>query len=306
MNFKQKLLVSFSGGETSAYMAAWLWQHKQAEYEMIFVFANTGQENEETLLFVEKCSKRFGFPIVWVEAVVHHGTRKGSTHRIVNYNTANRDGKPFEAIITKYGIPNMATPHCTREMKANPIKSYARSLGWTKYYTAIGIRCDEIDRINKKAKQFRLLYPLISPEFQPMTKPKINFWWKQQPFRLELKGYQGNCITCWKKGDPKLYQIAKESERNFNFMGKMELRYDKFVPESRIKLIAKRGETPTLPVRFFRKNRSVQQIIDESKGWNGKVLNDAETLAALDLFDNTDIDLVGGESCEVFSECSDT
>lgn len=84
---KKKLLVSFSGGETSAYMAQWLWNHKQDEFDMVFVFANTGQENEETLLFVEKCSKHFGFPVHWVEAVVHHGKRKGTTHKAVCFKT---------------------------------------------------------------------------------------------------------------------------------------------------------------------------------------------------------------------------
>ena len=39
---KKKLLVSFSGGETSAYMAQWLKANKSNEFEMIFVFANTG------------------------------------------------------------------------------------------------------------------------------------------------------------------------------------------------------------------------------------------------------------------------
>lgn len=298
---KQKLLVSFSGGETSAYMAAWLWKYKQDEYEMIFVFANTGQENEETLRFVTHCEKEFGFPIVWVESVVHHGTRKGTTHRVVDFMTADRDGKVFEEIIKKYGIPNMATPHCTRELKQAPIKSYAKSLGWKKYYTAIGIRIDEADRMNAKAKEFRFIYPLISKSMQPMTKPKINFWWSQMPFRLQLKGYQGNCLTCWKKGNPKLYQIARENEYAFNFFGKMELRYEKYVPETRLQKMRERGELPTLPVRFFRNNKSVQNIIDESRTNIKPILDDAQKFDLPTLFD--DIDLVGGESCEVFSEC---
>ena len=68
---KKKLLISFSGGETSAFMAQWLWNNKQHEFDMIFVFANTGEENEETLEFVEKCSDYFGFNVIWVEANVN-------------------------------------------------------------------------------------------------------------------------------------------------------------------------------------------------------------------------------------------
>ena len=32
---KKKLLVSFSGGETSAFMAHWLWKNKQDEFDMV-------------------------------------------------------------------------------------------------------------------------------------------------------------------------------------------------------------------------------------------------------------------------------
>lgn len=287
---KKKLLVSFSGGETSAYMAQWLWNHKQDEFDMVFVFANTGQENEETLLFVEKCSKQFGFPVHWVESVVHHGKRKGTTHKVVDFKTASRNGEPFEEIITKYGIPNQAFPHCTRETKLNPITSFTKDyFGTRKYYTAIGIRIDEADRMNAKAKERRLIYPLISKDYIPMTKPKINFWWQQQPFRLQLKGYQGNCKTCWKKSDKKLFLIANENPEWFNFMNRMEEKYPRIGAEFK--------KDPECVDRvFFRKNRSVKDIMNEAQGFDGKVLDDSDVY---------DMDLVGGESCEVWSSCGD-
>lgn len=287
---KKKLLVSFSGGETSAYMAQWLWNHKQDEFDMVFVFANTGQENEETLLFVEKCSKQFGFPVHWVESVVHHGKRKGSTHKVVDFKTASRNGEPFEEIITKYGISNQSFPHCTRETKLNPITSFTKEyFGTRKYYTAIGIRIDEADRMNSKAKERRLIYPLISKDYIPMTKPKINFWWQQQPFRLQLKGYQGNCKTCWKKSDKKLFLIANENPEWFDFMNRMEEKYPRIGAEFK--------KDPECVDRvFFRKNRSAKDIMNESEGFDGKVLDDSDVY---------DMDLVGGESCEVWSSCGD-
>jgi len=297
---KKKLLVSFSGGETSAYMAQWLWKHKQNEYDMVFVFANTGQENEETLNFVEKCSDYFGFPVVWVEAVVFHGKRKSSGHKVVNYESASRIGEPFEEVIKKYGIPNQQFPHCTRETKLNPITSYMKSVGWHEYYTAIGIRSDEADRISAKAKENKLIYPLISD--QPMTKPKINFWWNQQPFRLNLKGYQGNCKWCWKKGDPKLFKLAQEDESLFDFPLRMEKEYGNYIPESRIKLMNERGEKPELPIVFFRQNRSAKEIIKQSESFRGRVSDDAQHYEMqISLFEATD--LIGGESCEIWAEC---
>lgn len=287
---KKKLLVSFSGGETSAYMSQWLWNNKKDEFDMVFVFANTGQENEETLSFVEKCSKHFGFKVHWVESVVHHNKRKGSTHKVVDFKSASRDGSPFEDIITKYGIPNKAFPHCTRETKLNPITSFTKQyFGTRKYYTAIGIRSDEVDRVNDKAKERRLIYPLVSKDYIPMTKPKINFYWKQQPFRLRLKGYQGNCKTCWKKSDKKLYLIAKENPEWFNFMNDMEKKYPRVGAEFK--------KDPECVDRvFFRKNRGVEDIINEAKNFEGNVLDDSDVY---------DMDGLESESCEVWSSCGD-
>ena len=67
---------------------------------------------------------------VWVEAVAHAERGIASTHRIVDFSTASRNGEPFEDVIKVYGIPNMNYLHCTRELKANAIRSYMRSIGW--------------------------------------------------------------------------------------------------------------------------------------------------------------------------------
>lgn len=219
---KNRLSVSFSGGETSAYMLLWILENWQSKYDEILVmFANTGQENEETLIFVDQVAKYANVNVVWLEAKVHDG-RKGCTHRIVDFETASRDGEPFEEMIKKYGIPNQAWPHCNRELKLNPMRSYLRSIGWEKgqYDTAIGIRSDEIDRVRSDHKEERIVYPLA---FQnPKSKQEINVFWRDMPFRLQLKGYQGNCKWCWKKTLRKHLTIIDETPEHYDFPRRME------------------------------------------------------------------------------------
>lgn len=297
----KNLLVSFSGGETSAFMAQWLNNHyEEFGYEnIVFVFANTGQENEETLEFVERCDKHFKLNVQWIEADVIHEYKKGTRYYITDFDNASRNGEPFENFISKYGIPNQANPQCTRELKGAPIAAFGKDwFDGDKYHTAIGIRKDEADRINAKAKELGFLYPLISSKMIPSTKPMINFYWRSMPFRLELKGYQGNCKTCWKKSDKKLYQIAKENPNAFDFMKRMEQKYGNFFPTQRIeKWIAEGKELPK-DITFFRNNRSANQILEEAKYWNGKIKNDADIYSY-------QLDLLDGDSCEVFSSCGD-
>lgn len=219
------LFISFSGGETSGFMAQWLLSNRAHEYdEVVCIFANTGQENEETLRFVKQCDEAFGLNVVWVEAEVQAG-RVGTKHRVVDFNSADRLGYVFESVIQKYGIPNQAYPHCTRELKLAPMLSYISSLGWKKgdYDTAVGIRADEIDRIAADAKQRKLIYPLITDI--EMTKPRVNAWWAKQPFRLNLKGYQGNCKWCWKKSMRKHLTLMSENPEYYNFPEAMESKH---------------------------------------------------------------------------------
>ena len=309
---KKKLLVTFSGGETSAFMGQWLNQKMRDKYEMLFVFANTGVESNETLEFVHKCEKEFGLDIKWIEAKVYHNQRKSTGFKMVDYNSATRNtdwkkrtDTPFEEVVKKYGIPNHSRLHCTRELKMNPIKNYAKSVwGKEKYYLALGIRIDEIDRMNAKKEELRLVYPLIQKDMQPMTKKHINFWWNQQPFRLNLKGYQGNCGACYKKSNNKLMQMVKDDINYFEFLDYLENKYGN--PNGRVpkKLYYEYkdefGETietyemekvPTEEYKnvFFRNFVNVKEMIEMAKNFKGNIEDDS----------------VETESCEVFSGCGD-
>jgi hypothetical protein len=215
---------------------------------VVFVFANTGKERRETLEFVHRCDREWNLGLVWLESVVN-GEGVACTHRIVDYASASRSGEPFEAVIQKYGIPNMNYLHCTRELKANPIRSYINSLGWTDYVTAQGMRIDEPRRIKPKEG---VIYPLA--HMWPTTKPEILDWWKEQPFNLQLKDHQGNCDACHKKHLPKLLRIAQEDEHIFDWWDEMEKRYG----------LAGHNVDGT-PRVFFREHQTAANIVQISK-----------------------------------------
>jgi hypothetical protein len=249
-----KLAVSFSGGRTSAFMARWLQLNVSDKYELMFMFANTGCEHERTLEFVQECDDAWGLNVNWVEAVVNPQKRKGTKHRIVNFKTANRTGTPFEDVIKKFGIPNKAWPHCTRETKQRPMDSLRRELGFGKDFTAIGIRADEVDRMNGSAQKYRLVYPLV--QWLPTTKDQILEWWSMQPFDLDLPEHYGNCKWCWKKSFRKLLTLVNEQPDWFDFPQRMETTYPLVGPEQRHTIE---------PRTFFRGKKSVQDLIEMAK-----------------------------------------
>lgn len=290
---KRRLFISFSGGETSAFMAKRLVDASEYD-EVRTIFANTGQENEQTLAFVEQCDKRFSLNVEWVEAVIHAG-RKAATARVVDYATASREGEPFEAMIRKYGIPNASFKHCTRDLKVTPLHAHLSATGWLPgtYDTAIGIRVDEIDRMSSSAIERRIIYPLVNR--WPTTKPQINSFWAAQPFRLELKGYEGNCKWCWKKSARKHMTLIRDTPHIFAFPDRMERTYGHIGPEFK-----KRDMPPEYRRTFFRKHKSVRDLFaDYGQLPEGFKFADDDA----QIF-SPDFDVGGGceESCEVFSD----
>lgn len=229
---KELLNVSFSGGRTSAYMTKKLIDECSHIYDFIVVFANTSREHNKTLEFIDACDRHFNFGTVWVEAVVHHGVRRAPTHRVVSYDTAAKDGSVFEEFIKKAGIPNIAFPQCTRDLKLKPMQSYLRSLGidHRKIKTAIGIREDEKRRVSKHAGAESIVYPLV--DWWPTDKGEVLDWWKSQPFDLEIDEFEGNCLACFKKSRNKLFMQANRDVSVFLWNKEMEDKYRNVGPQA--------------------------------------------------------------------------
>ena len=297
----RRLFISFSGGRTSGKMTRRLLKALaepdgedfralgvEPYDEVIVLFANTGLEDERTLVFADRCDREFGFGTVWIEAVTDPAKGKGQRARVVTFETASRLGEPFEGVIAKHGIPNRNFPHCTRETKLRPMESYLRSIGWKAgtYDTAIGIRADEADRISVRARENRIIYPLIRWR---VTEPEVLAWWRAQSFDLVLPRHLGNCVTCWKKTRRKLLTIAVQDPAAFEWARRMERTYPDAGPGERDR-----------PRRFFRGNDTVETIFEEARLPFTPFTDPA---FRADLSD--DLDLPGGgcsESCEVHAD----
>lgn len=215
--------ISFSGGRTSAYM---LWRVLQSNNglpdDAVVCFANTGKEDEATLRFVQDCSERWNVPIVWLEWAGYQNPK----FKIVNFETASRNGEPFEECIKHYRkLPNPAQRWCTGQLKIRTIHRYLRSIGWKHHETDnddfVGIRADEPRRAAKMPKH---KIPLF---VAGVTKETINEFWETQQFKLNLGLYKdesllGNCDLCFLKSLDKKLNITRMYPEKTVWWAKME------------------------------------------------------------------------------------
>jgi hypothetical protein len=288
---REKISISFSGGKTSAYMLAMILDAKrrgEIEQEIKVTFCNTGLEHEETLRFVERCDNHFQANVVWLEAVISSEKGIGVRHKKVDFQSASRNGEPFEDVIKKYGIPNQSQPLCNERLKVNVMKAYHRFNGWPRrsYSSAIGIRADEMDRIRWDAMATDgIFYPCLDAG---ISKRDVAAYWSTMPFNLNIPEHYGNCVTCWKKSDRKLLTIAKEKPEAFDFMDRMECLYG-FAGGAR-----KDGKEKERMV-FFRKKRTAQDILALSRG-DFEPFQDG---AFIPFDDELDVGSGCGESCEI-------
>lgn len=196
--------ISFSGGRTSAYM---LWRVLQSNGglpdEAKVCFANTGKEDEATLRFVDRCSREWGVPIIWVEY-------RTDGFAIVTFETASRNGEPFDMLTTKKKyLPNPVARFCSEELKG---KAITKVTGLQSDETMVGVRADEPRRISKLRAR-GLMLPLVDAN---VSKLIVRAFWNANPFDLELEEHRGvtdlgNCDLCFLKGPSQIKSIIHQN-----------------------------------------------------------------------------------------------
>lgn len=181
----------------------------------VVAFANTGKERPETLDFIHEVETRWNVPIVWIEGTyspynLETGTMVESIgFRVVNYENASRDGRPFSEMIDWVNcgiVPNRISRFCTKYLKVIPMKRYLESIGVDDFDTVMGIRFDEPARY-RKYKKGDGTFPLVDMQ---ITEADVFRFWSSQPFDLQLKQYEGNCDLCHLKSLKKLKTIIAE------------------------------------------------------------------------------------------------
>lgn len=216
-------LISFSGGRTSAYM---LWRVLQSNgglpADAHVCFANTGKEDPATLDFINECQHRWSVPIVWLEY------RPNKTFEIVTFDTASRNGEPFEQIIReRQMLPNVRSRFCTQALKIDTSVRYARSLGLTEWSNMIGIRADEPRRVAKMKARVVAESPLMPLAESGVNKAEVLEFWSKNDFDLKLpvingETIGGNCDLCFLKSLPKILTLVAQKPDRAVWWAKQE------------------------------------------------------------------------------------
>lgn len=210
-----------------------LWRILQAHggklpEDVVVCFANTGKEMPETLDFVQECSTRWNVPIVWLE-YQHEAPR----YRVVTYETASRNGEPFEELIKRKNyLPNPVARMCTVELKILTIERYLKDeFQFTEWDAVIGMRADEQRRVAKVRgnpsggrKGMNRVVPLADAK---VAVAEVGKFWSEQDFDLRLpnmngKTMHGNCDLCFLKGANQLVSLIRERPKRAEWWMKME------------------------------------------------------------------------------------
>ena len=212
-------VINFSGGRTSGFMLHRILEAHQGELpgNTRVIFCNTGKERAETLLFVHRCGKRWGVPIVWLEYAYNPNAAGGRHHpkniyKKVDLRSASFTGRPFSTLIRASSIlPNVSMRKCTSELKVRTVERYMlreHGVYSTRFKNVLGIRYDEKRRWSKTIfQECRIEFPLVHAG---VDEAEVMEFWARQPFCLGITSDEGNCDLCFLKGKGKLLRLIRQ------------------------------------------------------------------------------------------------
>ena len=210
-------VISFSGGRTSAFMLKQILDAYNGELpeDIKVCFANTGKEMPETLDFVHEVGQMWDLDIHWLELEISETPPIWRTKR-VTYETASRNGEPFdELIIKKQMLPSLFRRVCTIELKIKRIEQYMRSLGYDEWYSALGLRYDEPKRVSDSRAEMRRFINITPMYDARHTNIDVLDFWEKSNFDLNIptvngKAAAGNCDLCFLKGTKTTLNLLHE------------------------------------------------------------------------------------------------
>lgn len=249
------IFCSVSAGYSSVMMAIKL-KEWYPDHNIIYAMANTSKEREESLTFMDECNRYFNINMKYIEAKFNK-KGVGVNFKIVSFKDLKRNGEIFEDGIKKLGIPSKINAWCNRDLKINPLKKYADSIfGLDNYSIAVGIRIDELDRITDSYKENNTFYPLIENK---ISKKERNKFWHNQPIKITIPAYKGNCNLCFKKSNRKLMTIINEEPKIIDWWNDMINKYSTIAIEGKdsYNSYANNGG-----MSFFRNNISLNELVE--------------------------------------------
>ena len=225
------MIVKLSGGRSSARMLRLLLDDGRFVRGRDFaVFTNTGLEHNETLSFLAAIEREWDVNVVWLEYDYDENRMPKESFRVVNYETAARDGRPFWDAMTQGHcgiIPHTTSRKCTVKTKIAVSDRWQAAMGFDDPLIAIGYRKGEEARrarTNARDDDRRICYPLMDAGIDSAA---VIEWWRRQSFDLRLPTIDGatlhgNCIGCHLKGTRKLLQIFHECPSRADFYIRLE------------------------------------------------------------------------------------
>jgi len=223
-------IIQFSMGRSSGVMAEKVMEAHDGKRpeDTFFIVENTGKEDEASLKFADDCDKHWGLGLIWLEYT------DGGGYKQVTYETASRNGEPFEAVIRQRGgvLPNPRSRYCSSELKTRTVHRFIRNeLGWSDWDTMLGIRADEPSRVSKfrsnphpETKSETIVLPLAETN---VTAKDVGNFWKCNSFDLGLpnmngKTMHGNCDLCFLKPTRQVVSLIQEKPERAVWWAKQE------------------------------------------------------------------------------------